>query len=182
MDTFNITAFNGLPSGLKKSDYVDMLLLINGDKPCARLGQNNHEVYEKINCWCKKNKYYGFVSNANLFYVSKFRVLAKITQLMDDSSFNHTFILGLLLGYPVCCCKKIADVKEENIDTFEEQFINSGIFEKPYDIISPEGYRQGTSLISHIPCSCTCRKSLKIAAHSLQIVNKLICFSFKISF
>ena len=99
---------------IKPSDYVDMLLLINGDKPCVRLGNNSLDIYGQVTTWCKKHKYYGFVSRENLYYVTKSMLLARIARRIDDSTFRHTFILGRLLGYPSCCCRKIAAVGEDN--------------------------------------------------------------------
>ncbi|EIW19582.1 MULTISPECIES: hypothetical protein [Pelosinus] len=78
--------------------------------------------------------------------------------------------MGHLLGYPICCCQKIAVVGEMYIDEWEALFVKKTHFEGRYKIINPKGYREGYSLISHIPCSPNCEPSLNIAQKALSII------------
>lgn len=168
---FNIEAFSSLPKNLKSSDYVDVMLLLSGSKRAIRLGKNTTEVYEKMDYWCKKFKYRSKISCSGLMYISKYFGLATLVNIVDDSFFPHAYILGCLLGYPSCCSKKIAKLGEAFIDKWEKKLIMSGGFNIDYTLINPAGYLSGTSLISHVPCSCECKKSLKIAKVTLKTIK-----------
>lgn len=167
---FNLKAFELLPNSLKSSDYVDFLLLLNNDKHCVRLGFNDTKVYSKLAKWCKTFNFSYIVSSAGYMYVSKHKIIAYLAKMLDDSTFNHTLFLGIVLGYPLCCSCKMASVGENHIDEYEKNFIKFAKFQNPYNLINPIGYTSGYSLISHIPCSNKCISSLKIAKHTYQII------------
>ena len=80
--------------------------------------------------------------------------------------------LGLLLGYPKCCCEffeknfneKNADLTLktlENSDGYEFTFYNN-IAARHFDV----------SLLSHFPHSFECKPSIEIAKNNLKIINK----------
>jgi hypothetical protein len=167
---FDINAFDNLPNSLKKSDYTDMLLFLINLKPCVRLGSNNDAVYNSMKRWCESNGFSYVVSSEHLMYISKTKLLAKITQVVDDSVFKHSYVLGRLLGYPRCCCKKISSVGENEIDLYEKTLCENEKFIPPFDIINPIGYKEGYSLIAHVPCCSTCKRSLKIARRAKRII------------
>lgn len=171
---FNIEAYRNLPVSLKKSDYVDFLLFINYDKPCVRVGSNSKNVYDELNVWCQKYKYSFRLSKSGLVYISRNRFLGILAQKADDSLFPHTIIFGLLLGYPLCCCRKIKAVGEKNIDEYEKNVMSEmeKYFVEPYDKIKPHHYIEGAAFISHIPCGPQCKRSLKIANRSLCVIKK----------
>lgn len=171
---FDFKAFSHLPDNLKKSDYVDFLIFLNGDKPCIRIGNNCDKVYKEIIKWCKKYKYHYRLSDYGLMYIFRRRIIGLLAQRADDSVLPHTIIFGLLLGYPFCCCRKIKRIGEKNIDSYERFIKNSKKvkFVAPYDKIKPHSYLEGTSFISHIPCSPCCRKSLRIAERSYRTIYK----------
>lgn len=172
MTYFNITAFINLPKNLKKSDYIDLLLFLCNLKKSIRLGNNNFDTYLVMKNWCDKYNFSYTISSSNLMYISKFKILCLITQLIDDSSFNHSYILGRILGYPKCCCKKIALVGEKNIDNFEADLFNSSELSTPYELINSSYYTDGTALISHVPCSHSCEESLKIALKAKKVITR----------
>lgn len=165
-----ISAFNKLPEDLKKSDYIDMLLFLIDLKPCVRLGNNNYAVYDRMKSWCNSNGFSYVVSSERLMYIAKSKLLARITQLVDDSCVEHSYLLGYLLGYPNCCCKKISSIGENRIDSYEKELCENEEFRPPFDIINPTGYHEGYSLISHVPCCSTCEKSLKIAKRVMNVI------------
>lgn len=168
---FNIEAFSSLPKGLKNSDYVDILLFLSGSKRAIRLGENTDKIYEKMHNWCKKFKYKSKISRSGLMYISNHLWLATLVNVVDNSVFPHAYVLGCLLGYPSCCSKRIAKLGENSIDQWEKELVTSGNFRKDYLLINPADYLLGTSLISHVPCSCQCNKSLEIAKNSLKIIK-----------
>ena len=160
-----------MPKKLKNSDYVDMLLFLSGLKRAVRLAYNSYEIYEEMEYWCQKFKYANQISNSGLMYISKHIGLVKLVNDFDDSVYPHAYILGRLLGYPSCCSKQIANLGEDSIDKWENELINSDGFKSEYSLINPVGYLSGNSLISHVPCSCKCKKPLKIAKSSLKIIK-----------
>lgn len=169
--SFNINRYNNIPKGLKKADYVDLLLFQIGLKPCVRLGSTDKRAVTQMKLWCKQNKYKFCLTNENYFYISKYKLIAYITMKVDNSFFEHTYLLGRLLGYPKCCCKKIKEIGEVNIDFWEKEFCKQSVFSGEYKLINPEGYINGESFISHIPCSDSCKASLKIAKTVFSVVN-----------
>ena len=169
---FNSVAFVSLPQTLKRADYVDLLLLLVGEKKAVRLGANTFDVYEAMRDWCKQTSYRYIISTSGLMYISRKLWFAKIVSIVDNSLFPHEFLLGRLLGYPACCSKKIASLGEQSIDQWECELVESGHFNGEYALINPSGYIEGTSLISHVPCSCNCVKSLKIAKSALRVIKE----------
>lgn len=169
---FNISAFENLPTTLKPSDYVDFLLFLANEKPCLRLGYNQSDIYLEMIAWCKAYKMSYVISKAGFMYISKCFPLANIAKIVDDSTISHTYIFGKILGYPSCCSKRIAMIGERNIDDFEKEFVSNSNFQAPYNIINPKGYIDGYSLISHIPCCTTCKRSLAKARVTYNVILK----------
>lgn len=169
---FKLEAFESLPQTLKPSDYVDFLLFFIGEKSCVRLGFNEDCIYKDMIRWCKDNRLSYVVSKAGFMYISKRQPLAWFAKIVDDSTLNHTFLFGKILRYPTCCSKKVASIGECGIDEYEKSLIQNNVFQFPYHIINPEGYVNGYSLISHIPCCVSCKKSLKIAIKAYEIIEK----------
>lgn len=170
INTFNIADFESLPEGLKDSDYVDLLLFLINQKPGVRLGKSSLELQNQMKNWAKKRNFGFIVNYDNYVYLGKTKLIARMIQLIDDSYFSHEFLLGRFLGYPTCCCKKVKFIGEKNIDLWENELCNTSIFKGKFRLINPSGYTQGKSLISHIPCSCNCEKSLTIAKKALSII------------
>jgi len=169
---FNLKAFETLPKNLKPSDYVDFLLFLAHEKPCLRLGYNQSSVYQDMLVWCKKNKLAYVVSKAGFMYISNNFLLALVAKTVDDSTLSHTYVFGKILGYPTCCSRRIAEIGENQIDEYEKELVSNSDFEEPYHIINPKGYIEGYSLISHVPCCETCKKSLEKANSAYQVIMK----------
>ena len=167
---FNLGAFETLPTTLKPSDYIDFLLFCMNEKSCVRLGQNDGLVYHEMTLWCQKQNLSYVKSESGLMYVSKSKFIAWLAKCTDDSPLNHTYFFGKLLGYPSCCSKKIAEIGENEIDSYEKELVLQNQFAQPFDLINPEGYLKGHALISHIPCCCNCKKSLKLAQKVYQTI------------
>ncbi len=171
-NSFNLRAFEKLPTTLKPSDYVDFLLFFLREKPCIRLGANQESVYQEMTQWCKENNLSYIISSDGLMYIAKHKILARIANIVDDSIIDHAFLFGRLLGYPACCSKKIASIGEGNIDEYEKMLVQNSSFCPPYHITNPQGYLYGYSLISHIPCCTNCKESLKKASKAYKVIEK----------
>lgn len=171
-NTFNLKAFESLPFTLKPSDYVDFLLFLLREKPCIRLGFNQAAVYQEMIYWCKDNHLTYIVSKEGFMYISKYRTLAWLAKVVDDSTISHAFLLGKILGYPTCCSKKVASMGECGIDEYEKELVNNNLFQAPYHLTNPQGYVEGYSLISHIPCCTNCNESLRKATKAYKVIEK----------
>lgn len=172
MKKFNLAEFETLPITLRPSDYIDFLLFCMHEKRCVRLGQNEGMVYHEMTLWCQKHNLAYIVSESGFMYVAKSKLLAWLAKCTDDSLTNHTYLFGRILGYPGCCSKKLAEIGENEIDSFERELVLQNRFVSPFDLINPEGYVKGYALISHIPCCCDCKKSLKLAQKAYQVITE----------
>lgn len=170
--TFDVNQFENLPQSLCKSNYIDILLFLCGHKPVVRFLYSNTKIKNEIIQWCNRYNYSFALFNDHMIYISKFIILAYLAKFIDNAKFKHEYIFGLLLGYPKCCCRKISSIGEENIDAYEETMKNSRIYQSDFKFINPKGYIEGSALISHIPCSTECKKSLEIAKAALLIIHQ----------
>ncbi|MEY0876678.1 DUF483 domain-containing protein [Providencia manganoxydans] len=170
MENFNLEAFASSPSDLPKSAYVDLLLFISDIKPAVRIGVLDDVRAFKLYLWAIDFKYFSKIDNDGFVFISKLNNIEHLIQI-DQSNQDHTEELGKLLGYPHCCIKKISEIGESNIDLYEENVVYNWSFENDFQLINPKLYYQGYSLISHIPCSPTCKKSLLIARKTLSVIK-----------
>jgi hypothetical protein len=168
---FPVKIFEELPENLNNSNYIDFLLFLAKLKPTLRIKVSDKSTKHKLNTWCISNCF-SFLSNEkNYICISNDPITADMLQKTDDSYVPHEYELGRMLGYPACCCKRIAGIGEKNIDEWEEKFIKNSKFEGEFELINPKGYKKGYSLISHIPCSPVCKHSLNIAKKALSIIT-----------
>lgn len=165
---FDIEMFENLPMTLQKSNYIDLLIFIANLKPAVRIKTDGNN--KCLIDWCINNQLYFSCGEDDYFYISRTKEIVERLKRTDASCVPHEYELGTLLGYPECCCKKISSVGEINIDKWEEAFINNSVFRGEYELINPKGYRDGYALLSHVPCSSTCRNSLEIALEVLCVV------------
>jgi len=176
---------------------LEVLYVIEGVKPCARILVFEDEL-ERISDFLNKNKIMSAISDFKVIkqnvqsefysdksikipkddsrkgyffvYLSKNNEIAEKAKSAEENN-NHQK-LGLLLGYPKCCCdffeknfnEKNTDLTLktlENSDGYEFSFHNN-IAARHFDI----------SLLSHFPHSFNCGHSAKIAEANLKIINK----------
>lgn len=165
---------------LPASAWVDFLNFCASNKPVVRTKLENISDINNLYLWCSN---YGLfmVTDDDLYVCISFDQSLAITTLEVDRSIEpHTYQLGLLLGYPECCCAYIDSMGESKIDKLAIQ-ISKWNFLGKYKMINPTKYLCGQSLISHLPCSPNCRSSLYIAEKSLRFLvdkqekNKSFC-------
>lgn len=152
------------------SANVDVIQFLFGLKPCVRtVIKDSQQEIEPFKKWCRQNNFCWHVDQENFIYFSMNPKLLQQVIHADHSNQKHEELLGNLLGYPECCCKKIAEIGEENIDAFEK-YLCQKMFLNSYKLTNPKNYKYGKSYISHVPCSTTCFNSLLIA----QKMQKLL--------
>jgi hypothetical protein len=91
---------------------------------------------------------------------------------VDASADPHADELGRLLDYPVCCVKAIAAIGESAIDRRASE-VARWSHEDRYRLIEIADYRAGLALVSHVPCSPSCRPTLEVAERSLAALDEL---------
>ncbi|MFC1691670.1 DUF483 domain-containing protein [Nanoarchaeota archaeon] len=105
-------------------------------------------------------------------YISKNKLLANKAKTAEKEMDHKE--LGLLLGYPECCCeffakhfpKKSKTTNDYTLETLK----NSEGFEFPFQTnIAARTFDLG--LISHFPCSFNCEKSIELANKNLKAIK-----------
>ncbi|MDQ3802347.1 MAG: hypothetical protein M3416_00605 [Acidobacteriota bacterium] len=157
---------------LRPSALVDFIQLLACGKPAVRLlvrGSGEGHLVESLSLWCR-DRGLGLASDGEGFacVASDKERAARILDL-DRRHEAHETELGLALGYPRCCCERVAAVGESGIDAYAAE-VAGWPFAGPYRRINPGGYRRGLSLICHLPCSPTCGPSLEIADPAREFV------------
>lgn len=158
-----VEQLRSLPLGLlRPSALVDFILLFVCEKPAVRLIVKSEESLESLQRWCNRWRF-DFSSEEDGFAcVGVERGSAARVLDIDRRAEAHEMELGLILGYPRCCCERVASVGESNIDS-HALVIAGWPFGGDYRRINPAGYRSGLALVSHLPCSPVCDASLAIA-------------------
>ncbi len=150
---------------------VDFLLFLCGKKHSLRTQPKNRLDLPLFNQWSQQWGYTCSLDPDNYFYLSTNSDLLTQVRTLDHSVQSHERELGQLLGYPICCCEKIAEVGEGHIDAFERTY-SSQKFWGPFRLIDPRNYQKGKSFSAHIPCSTTCVESLKQAETFVHFLLK----------
>ena len=150
---------------LRPSALVDFVQLLACRKPAVRLlvkGEGERRLVESLSRWCRETGL-DFASDGEGYAcVAGRKGGAAGVLAMDGRAEAHELELGLALGYPHCCCERVARLGESAIDEYAGE-VAKWTFAGPYRRIDPSGYRRGLSLICHLPCSATCDASLVIA-------------------
>ena len=176
---------------------LEVLYVIEGIKPCARilvfedeLGKiidflNENKIKTSISDFkvVKQNAQSKFYSDKSVkipknaaekgyffVYLSKNEETAEKAKLMEQNQ-NHKD-LGLLLGYPKCCCEFFEkNFNEKNTDLTLKTLENSDGYEFPfYNNIAARHF--DVDLLSHFPHSFECKPSIEIAKNNLKTIKK----------
>ena len=151
-----------LPPCLPPSARVDILHVSAGTRPVARLRVQNAESISEVVAWARRCGLYSLCDEDGFVAVSFCPSRVRRVMTVDRSPEQHARSLGLMLGYPWCCCRAAERIGEDQLDAWAKLMSNQhyvGIF----GIINPDGYELGVTLVSHIPCSSRCVLSLKMA-------------------
>lgn len=176
---------------------LEVIYVIEGIKPCARILAYEDDLNKIVSFLnekgiptaisgfkvVKQNLQSGLYSDISValpkdsakkghffVYLSKDKNTADKAKLMEESNSHEE--LGLLLGYPKCCCDFFAEnfsgdnadltLKTlENSDGYEFEFYNN-IAARHFDV----------ALLSHFPHSFGCEPSIEIAKSSLKAIQK----------
>lgn len=163
-------AFAALPHELLPlSAKVDFLHLLGLEKPAVRTNVSE-QTMQVLRCWCLRYGYGWDADEEGYCCVASSVGLARKILEVDRRVEPHETELGLLLGYPRCCCEAIARVGESGIDDRAAE-VARWPFQGPFRLIDPSGYRQGASLICHLPCRADCAASLEIAGRAVRFLQ-----------
>jgi len=165
-----IEQFRNLPrEWLAASAVVDFVLMFGCGKRAVRIRLADTAGIEHLSSWCDES-HLDFASDSEGFCcVSTEPMAARRILELDRSTRPHEIDLGHALGYPSCCCDRIAMFGESRIDVYAQE-VAQWSFIGCYRRISPCGYSSGTALISHLPCSPDCQESLVIANGARRFV------------
>lgn len=176
---------------------LEVLYVIEGSKPSARILVSEDES-GKVLDFLNENKLDASVSNFKVVkqtaqsefysdksikiprnsplkgyffaYISRSKETAEKAKIAEDNN-NHKE-LGLLLGYPECCCEFFEkNFNEKNTDLTLKTLENSEGFE--FSFLNNIAARHfDVSLLSHFPHSFECKPSIEIAKNNLRVINK----------
>lgn len=155
---------NGVPDWLPLSAITDIALLLRDAKPAARLqvGRRGGELRR----WARRLGFFISVDADGYAAISRSPAIARIIIDLDRRPGRHTLALGTMLGYPACCSRAAARVGDEGIDLLHWA-LSVRRFHGRFRAIDPSGYINGTSRISHVPCSHRCKPSLALATRTV---------------
>lgn len=163
-------AFAALPHELLPlSAKVDFLHLLGLEKPAVRTNVPE-QAMQALRRWCLRYGYGWDADEEGYCCVASSVGLAREVLEVDRRVEPHETELGLLLGYPRCCCEAIARVGESGIDDRAAE-VARWPFKGRFRLIDPSGYRQGASLICHLPCRADCAASLEIAERAVRFLQ-----------
>ncbi|MBS3100620.1 hypothetical protein J4204_00630 [Candidatus Woesearchaeota archaeon] len=175
---------------------LEVLYVIEGVKPCARILAFEDEI-GKVTDFLSENGIFaavsgfkvakqsaqsGFYSDKSIkipkdsaekgyffVYLSKNRETAEKARLAEEKN-NHAE-LGLLLGYPKCCCGFFEkNFNEKNTDLTLKTLENSNGYEFPFhNNIAARHF--DVSLLSHFPHNFQCEPSMEIAKNNLRVIK-----------
>ena len=175
---------------------LEVLYVLEGSKPCARILVPEEELEKaadfldesrldysvsdfKVLKQALHSEFYSDKSikigkndsrKGHLFvYISKTKNFAEKAKIAEEK--NNHFELGLILGYPKCCC----DFFEKNFDenntdlTLMALKYSHGFEFSFYCNIAARHF--DVSLLSHFPHNFNCEESIKIAKNNLKIIE-----------
>ncbi len=176
---------------------LEVLYVVEGTKPCARILVFEDELSKIIN-FLNKNKIYASISDFKVIkqnlqsefysdksvkipkdfaqkgyffiYLSKNKEIAEKAKIMEENSDHKE--LGVLLGYPKCCCEFFENnFNEDNVDLTLKTLENSNGNEFPfYNNIAARHF--DVALLSHFPHNFDCEPSMGIAKNNFKTIQK----------
>jgi hypothetical protein len=154
-----------LPGWLVPSAITDITQLLFGMKPAARLNVGDNA--SDLRRWARRRGLFTSSDTDGYVALSRNPLTARRVIDLDRRPGRHTQALGILLGYPRCCSRAAARGGDERIDD-QHAALAARRFYGRFHVIDPSGYADGTSLVSHVPCSTSCVASLSLAVRRRQ--------------
>ena len=167
-----------LPNWLKASAGVDLAQLTAKIRPVIRTKLSYPVPRYIVERWALRHGWFVDFDTDNFLAISGSPDLSRWILSIDREIVEHTYRLGLALGYPSCCCRSAARVGESNLDAWAQVLCRQQFIGR-FKAIDPSRYHEGHALISHIPCSTRCQASLKMAlmlAKVLKYHNTCTCW------
>jgi hypothetical protein len=165
-----IHCFRTLPAKwLYPSAVVDFMLLYSGAKPAVRVKLPEPNSADLLALWCRQSELDYTYDVEGFACVSAQPGVAHQVLQLDRLARPHEVDLGQALGYPLCCCQRVAQIGESQIDIYARE-VAQWKFTGRYERINPAGYLNGLALLSHLPCSLNCNQSLVIAEQARHFV------------
>jgi hypothetical protein len=154
-----------LPPSLR----VDVLQIVAVGRPAIRSYVRNERARSDIQRWCDDVEW-SVTSDGPWICISSCADLGRHILDVDGGESRHEFELGMLLGYPECCCRFASEVGESKLDMHcAERGQSSYVGE--FRALDISKYTAGLSLLAHIPCTTRCVDSLALAKACLKTVN-----------
>ncbi len=176
---------------------LEVLYIIEGAKPCARIIVSEEELGKAVNFLkekdiqtaisdfkvLKQTAQSEFYSDSSIkiskndsrkgyffAYLSKNAENAEKARLAEEK--EEHIELGFLLGYPKCCCDFFEkNFSAKNTDLTLKALENSKGYEFPFHTnIAARHF--DVSLLSHFPHNFECLQSIEIAKNNLKIIQK----------
>ena len=159
-------------SDLPPSFRVDLLQLLSASRPAIRT-HVRETARQGLRAWCTAS---GLDFAADGPWVGLSTEVGRAARILqtDASPAPHEFDLGLLLGYPACCCEQAALVGESQLDRYAQD-VASWPLRDGYALLDISRYAEGLALISHLPCSPDCEPSRVLAEQSVAWLNDQPC-------
>jgi hypothetical protein len=142
------------------------------------------------------DNFYGSGKKATIFYVAKEGIISKIIKADKE---NDRVLIGRYLGYPECCIEKYVGSQIENGRAPKISEIYNATKTRPYGLLNNifcfesrlkttlsikiakkreffmgMGELANYSILSHLPCSYDCPKSINFAKQLADIYKSLI--------
>jgi len=149
-----------LPGWLPPSAVTDVTLVLRGHKPAARVSVGPR--VGDLRRWARRHGLFTSIDADGFAAISRNPATARRVIDLDRRPGRHTLALGTMLGYPPCCSRAAARGGDEGIDRWHAT-MESRQFHGRFRAIDPSGYVDGSSRISHVPCSTRCQPSLRMA-------------------
>jgi hypothetical protein len=156
-----------LPPWLPQSAHVDLLALRAGIRVVMRTIVRRPMQGSEVRLWFLRQGFFCGIDADGFVVVSRHPNRVRRTLALDRASYEHTYALGIALGYPACCARRAARVGESGIDSWAK-IVSGARYVGHFKLIDPSGYATGRAFVSHVPCSASCTVSLRQARHLLR--------------
>ena len=152
-----------MPAWMRPSLKTDVAQLKAGVRHVARSElADGKDSLAKLYAWARRMGLFAAVDRDGFFTLSCSPSMARRALRIDRRPGRHEVALGQVLGYPPCCCRAAARQSDARIDEWAVS-IGKRRFVGLFRLIHPGGYREGQSVLSHVPCSPRCQRSLQMA-------------------